>query len=186
MQNTADRLICLFTMPSRFFKEVELNGIEGSLLAMASVFLHMLILLLLGVGTVKGLFIIPPLVIIMLLIFSFFTFFVLKFFKPCISYSIIYNVSAYAYFMMSAIHLALYIIIWIPGNNGLLALLLIFGGLFFAVYLTITALTFRLGMKPVEVCIGLGVSFFLCFLIGHGTGSNKINELIEWLILSKR
>lgn len=179
MQNTADRLICFFTMPVRFFKEVELNGIEGSLLSMSSVFMHMLILLLLGVGTVKGLFIIPLAVVIMLLIFSFFTFFVLRFFKPHISYSIIYNVSAYAYFMMSVIHLALYIVIWVPGNSGLLALLLIFGGLFFAVYLTVTALTYRLGLKPIEVCIGLGISFFLCFLIGHRTGSHEIDELIK-------
>lgn len=176
MEETKDRLICFFTMPEKFFTLVELNYMECSLWAAAVTFLHALAVLLIGGGDLNSLFVLPLIMLIVLLVYSFAAFAILKTFIPQVEYGVIYEIISYAYFMMSSIHLLIYLLLWLPRKFALLVVLVAFGGLFFAAYLSVKAICNRYKQKPLYVFGALLAAFIICFLLN--TKTNVIDTSI--------
>ncbi len=83
----------------------------------------------------------------------------------------IYEVIAYTYFMMSSIHMLLYLFIRLPRRYVFLVLLVAFGGFFFAAYLSVKTLSHRLRQKPLYVFGALAAAFIICFLINIKTNT---------------
>jgi len=166
---TRDRLICCFTTPLSFFREVELQYAESTIWAMSATFLHALIIFIMGVRDIRLLVYLPIQMILAVLVFSFIVFMIMKLFVSNVRFGLIYRITAYAYTMMLAIHLLIYPLIWLPDKLIFLILLIFFGGFISAVYLAITGLSHRLHEKPLKIFIPIFLAFLLCAMMNQLT-----------------
>ncbi len=179
MEEFKERLLCYYTLPGRFIKEMELRGVEGTFLVAVISFIHCLIIFLLSGRKYWKVFLLPVMLVITLAIFSFVVFIIFKsFVNPKIDYCTVYKVIFYSYFMTLSIQLLIWLLIWLPDRFSFLIFLTYFGGLFYGYYLVIKGLSHRLKVKPFTTLIVILAALILCVVLDTGNNLEKPLSLI--------
>jgi hypothetical protein len=156
---------------------MSVNAFESSNWTAAVTFVHTVILLFLGVGSIRGLLILPLETLLVLAAFSFLVFVALRFMKPTVRYLTVYGVLTYSFVMMSAIQLLIYLIIWLPVQFVIVMLLVFFGSLGFAFYLATTGLSHRFGISAFKVAMSLAASFIIFVAVNLAPHIGHVNLL---------
>ncbi|MCE1248836.1 MAG: hypothetical protein LWY06_19530 [Firmicutes bacterium] len=177
MPERADRLICLLTLPVKFFREVSVDLAESVIMAAGITFVHAVILMFMGLGSLGGLFTLPLKAVLIIAAFSFLVFAVLRMIKPVVRFDTICGLINYAYFIMSVIHLSVYLIIWLPIHFAVILLLIFFGGILFAFYLAVTGITHRFRIAGWKTAASLAAGFIIFLAINLAPHAGYLNIL---------
>lgn len=179
MEEFKERLICYYTLPGRFIKEMELRSVEGTFLVALTAFIHCLIIFLLTGRQHWKVFLLPIILVITLAIFSFVVFIIFKsFVNPRTDYCMVYKVISYSYFMTLSVHLLIWLLIWLPNRFSFIIMLIYFGGLFYGYHLAIKGLSHRLKIRYSTAFAVILAAMILCVVLDYGNNLGKPLSMI--------
>lgn len=179
MEEFKERLLCYYTLPGRFIKEMELRGVEGTFLVALITLIHCIIIFFLSGRKHWGVFLLPLVLVITLAIFSFVVFILFKsFVNPKTNYLTVYKVVFYSYFMTLSVHLLIWLLIWLPNRFSFLIIMTYFGGLFYGYHLMLKGLSHRLKIKYSTAFIVIMAAVIICVILDTGNNLEKPLSLI--------
>ena len=177
MEEFKERILCYFTFPDRFLKETELRGPEGTFWLAMVTFIHCVITFLVTGGKYWKVFLIPPMLVLTVAVFSFVIFILLKMFvNPKADYCTVYRINCYSYFMTLTIHLAIWLLALLPEKLSFLMILTYFGGLFYGYSLAINAISHRFNIKRSVAFIVFLAAVILCVFLDY---ENRVGSLLS-------